>query len=247
MLNKSTGVLIVGLLLPVWNVEAEEPDWTDYQAVLNHLKAGMKNEISLTLVDYQAIKLDHSLDKAYQNLSSFKLERLSNRDEKLAFYINAYNLLAMKMVADRWPMKSIKDAGGFFSPVWDKSAGVLGGKIVTLGEIEHKILRPMAEPRIHFSIVCASVSCPDLRNEPFTASRLNEQLDDQGRQFLNNQGKGLRIDKKAIRISKIFSWFDDDFEASGGVSAFINRYRPDVPELKIKANLPYDWAVNAIE
>lgn len=238
---------MVSLLLPVGNLAAEEPDWTQYQTVLNHLKPGVKNEISLTLVDYQAIKSDGSLDKAYQNLSSFKLERLANRDEKLAFYINAYNLLAMKMVADRWPMKSIKDAGSFFSPVWDKSAGVLGGKSVTLGEIEHKILRPMAEPRIHFAIVCASVSCPDLRNEPFTASRLNEQLDDQARQFLNNHGKGLRIDKKAIRISKIFSWFDDDFEASGGVAAFINRYRSDVPELKIKANLPYDWVVNAIE
>ncbi len=247
MFTKCTFVLMVSLLLSAGNLAAEEPDWTDYQVVLNHLKPGVKNEMSLTLVDFQAIKSDNSLDKAYQNLSSFKLERLSNRDEKLAFYINAYNLLAMKMVADRWPMKSIKDAGSFFNPVWDKSAGVLDGKSVSLGEIEHKILRPMAEPRIHFAIVCASVSCPDLRNEPFTASILNEQLDDQARQFLNNNGKGLRINKKAIRISKIFSWFDDDFDVSGGVSAFIKHYRSDLPALKTQANLPYDWAVNAIE
>jgi hypothetical protein len=247
MFNKSAIILILSLLLAAWNVMADEPDWTNYQSVLNHLKPGIKNQVSLTLVDYLAIKTSHSLEKAYQDVSSFKLDRLSDRNEKQAFYINAYNILAMKMVADHWPMESIKDAGGLFSPVWNKSAGMLGGEIVTLGEIEHKILRPMAEPRIHFAIVCASVSCPDLRNEPFTASRLNMQLDDQTRQFLKNQNKGLRIGIHAIRVSKIFSWFDDDFEASGGVSAFIKHYRSDLPALKTQANLPYDWAVNAIE
>ena len=200
------------------------------------------------LVDYRTIKTNGSLDKAYQMISTFKHEHLANREEKLAFYINAYNILALKMVADHWPTESIKDAGGLFSPVWDKPAGMLHGKTVTLGDVEHKILRPMGEPRIHLAIVCASVSCPDLRDEPFTAARLSDQLDDQTQRFLNNQGKGLKIEEKVILVSRIFDWFEEDFEVYGGVPAFIKRYRTDLPDLKIKkAGISYDWAVNGVE
>jgi len=226
---------------------ADEPDWTSYQAVLTHVKPGVKHGVSLMLVDYQTIKTNGSLDKAYQELSAFRLERLSGREEKLAFYINAYNILALKMVTDHWPTESIKDAGSFFKPVWDKPAGVLAGNTVTLGEVEHKILRPMGEPRIHLAIVCASVSCPDLRNEPYIAARLDEQLDDQARRFLNNQGKGLKIKGNVIRVSRIFDWFEEDFAVYGGVSAFIKRYKADLPVLKIKANIPYDWDVNSVK
>ena len=239
-------ILAITLLLLATNVVAEEPDWTSYQTVLNHVKRGMKNGISLMQVDYQTIKTNGSLDKAYQELSTFKLERLSDRQEKLAFYINAYNILALKKVVDHWPTDSIKDSGSFFSPVWDKPAGSLGGESVSLGQIEHKILRLMGEPRIHLAIVCASVSCPDLRNEPYIAAKLDNQLDDQVRQFLNNPGKGLKIEKKAIRVSKIFDWFEEDFEDDGGVTAFVKHYKKDLPALKLKANIPYDWATNGV-
>jgi len=239
--------LLACLLFLALNVVADEPDWTSYQAVLTHVKPGVKDGISLMLVDYQAIKTNGGLEKAYQGLATFNLDRLSGRQEKLAFYINVYNILALKMVADHWPTKSIKDVGSFFKPVWDKPAGALMGNTVTLGEIEHKILRPMREPRIHLAIVCASVSCPDLRNEPYTATRLDKQLDDQARGFLNNQGKGLKIEGHIIRISKIFDWFEADFDVDGGVRAFIKRYKSQLPDLEIEANIPYDWAVNGVE
>lgn len=247
MVIKRILILLVSLLFPAWNVVAEEPDWTSYQTVLSHVKPGIKNGVLLIQVDYQTIKTNGSLDKAVEELSAFKLERLTDKNEKLAFYINAYNILALKKVADYWPTESIKDAGSLFTPVWDKPAGNLGGKTVTLGEVEHKILRPMGEPRIHLAIVCASVSCPDLRDEPYTAMRLDNQLNDQTRQFLNNKGKGLKIEKKVIRISKIFDWFEDDFERIGGVSAFLKHYKKDLPKLKVKANIPYDWATNGVK
>lgn len=240
-------VLVINLLFLATYVAAEEPDWSRYQTVLNEVTPGVKNGVSLMQVDYQTIKMDGSLDRAYQELSDFKLDRLSSRNEKLAFYINAYNILALKKVLDHWPIDSIKDLGSFFSPVWNKPAGALNGETVSLGQIEHKILRPMGEPRIHLAIVCASVSCPDLRSEPYTAERLNAQLDDQTRQFLNNSGKGLKIEKKLIRVSKIFDWFEDDFVASGGVSAFIHRYRTGLPAFNVKANIPYDWATNGMK
>lgn len=201
----------------------------------------------MSLVDYLAIKSNGSLNKAYQALVAFDLNRLSSRQEKLAFYINAYNILALKKIVDHWPTDSIKDSGNVFSPVWEKPAGTLAGKTVTLGQVEHKILRPMGEPRIHLAIVCASVSCPDLRHEPYTAKQLDDQLDDQVKQFISNPGKGLKIEKNTIRISRIFDWFEEDFAVVGGVFDFLKRYKPDLPALKIKANLPYDWRINGEE
>lgn len=230
--------------LVIQPVAAEEPDWNDYRNVLQHIKPGLKNGVKLTQVDYAALKGDGSQEKTYRNLSAFDINHLIGKDERLAFYINAYNILALKMVTDNWPTDSIKDVGSLFSPVWNKSAGRLGGNTVTLGDVEHQILRKMSEPRIHLAIVCASVSCPDLRPEPYTAARLNEQLDDQSRQFLHNLGKGLRIEGSVIQVSKIFDWFEDDFEVYGGVESFIRRYRPELPKLNIKSNISYDWSVN---
>lgn len=246
MTTKLTVALGIAFLLLSLSVVAEEPDWTSYQTVLKHVALGKKKGVTLMLVDYQAIKTNGSLDEAYRQLSSFNVERLSNRNEQLAFYINAYNILALKKVIDHWPTKSIKESGKFFSPVWGKPAGFLNGERVTLGQIEHEILRPMADPRIHLAIVCASVSCPDLRNEPYTADKINDQLDDQSKQFLNNSGKGLKIEKKIIRISKIFDWFEQDFKLSGGVRAFIKYYKKDLPPFEVKANIYYDWGVNGV-
>ena len=148
------------------------------------------------------------------------------------------------MVLDHWPLKSIKDVGSLLSPVWDKPAGEIGGKRVTLGQIEHEILRPMGEPRVHFAIVCASVSCPDLNNRPYTAARLDGQLDEQVRRFLGNKTKGVAVADNQIRISKIFDWFEEDFQRAGGVDAFVRRYRPNLPASPVEADIPYDWDLN---
>jgi len=245
MLNTLSMAFFTALLWFSGPVSAEEPDWSDYRSVLVHVKPGTKNGIKLMLVDYPALKADGRLDKVYQALSSFDPKRLSGRDEQLAFYLNAYNILALKTVVDHWPLDSIKDVGSLLSPVWDKSAGELGGKTVSLGEVEHKILRPMGEPRIHLAIVCASVSCPDLRDEPYTASQLSAQLDDQARRFLDNPGKGLIVGKDKLQVSQIFDWFEKDFAAGGGVAAFIKHYHANLPDLKIKTNIDYDWSVNS--
>jgi len=240
-----TFILLLSLLVSPISM-ATEPDWTAYQAVLKNTQKGLLNNIQLTLVNYQALKSSQQLAKAYQVLTDFDIKQLTTAAEKRAFYINAYNILALKMIVDHWPVNSIKDLGHWFNPVWDKPAGRLAGKTVTLGEIEHQILRKMNEPRIHFAIVCASVSCPDLRNQPYTAAKLDQQLDSQVIQFLNNSGKGLRIDQKVIQVSKIFAWFEADFADHGGVKAFIHHYKIGLPDLKIVPNLAYDWHLNGI-
>jgi len=226
---------------------AQEPDWQDYAQLLQrHVRPVVIDGIALHGVDYAALRKDPLFARVSAGLSGFRPERLAGRQERLAFYINAYNILAIKVVLDNWPLASIKDAGGLFSSVWKQTAGVIGGRRFSLDEIEHQILRPMGDPRIHMAIGCASVSCPDLRPEPYRAARLQQQLDSQAGDFLANPGKGLRLTGGSIRVSRIFDWFEEDFtKAYGGVAPFLRRYRPGLPaKLALAADLPYNWSLN---
>ena len=195
---------------------------------------------------------DPAFRQVVEGLKHVSLDKLPSKEEKLSCWINVYNILAVKMVADNYPVESIKDVGNLFRPVWKRPAGVVAGKMRTLNEIEHEILREMGEPRIHVAIVCASVSCPDLRAEAFTPDRLDTQLDEQMKAFLVNPGKGLRYDAKKNRvyISAIFDWFEGDFKAQGGVIGYISRYLEPAVATKIKgaklSYLKYNWNVNDI-
>jgi hypothetical protein len=224
---------------------AQEPIWNEYASILKrHVTPQTKQGIKLNWVDYSGLKQDPLWPKVIQRVQGYPTATLKGRKEKLAFYINAYNILAMKMVTDHWPLKSIKDVGSLFSPVWKKTAGTIDGKKVTLDQIEHKILRTMGEPRIHMSIVCASISCPDLRRKPYTAAKLNAQLDDQSASFLNNSSKGVHLSGNKIKVTKIFDWFGKDFEKLGGVKAFIGNYVNLPAGGKINGYLNYNWSVN---
>ena len=208
--------------------------------------------VRLAGVNYPAIKKDPAYVQLISDLKSFSPDTLKTSNEKMAFWINIYNIMAVKMVADHYPVDSIKDAGSLFESVWKKKVGVVGGKEVTLNDIEHEILRKMGDPRIHVAIVCASVSCPDLRKEAYTADRLDAQLDDQFVRFLENRGKGLQLDrgKGRVTISKIFDWFEEDFEPKGGVQTFLSRYAPEKDRAFLKKGnlgisyLDYNWDLN---
>lgn len=234
-------------LILSFSVFAASPDWSIYAQALLSVKAGNKHDTPLNLVDYSALKKSGQVEAAYQLIKTFPVETLTSKEEKLAFYINAYNILALKMVLDHWPVDSIKDVGNVLSPVWKKTAGVIGGKEVSLDAIENEVLRPMGEPRIHFAIVCASVSCPDLRTEPYSAEKLNAQLESQVGSFLNNAKKGLNDEGKVIHVSKIFDWFGKDFKAAGGVEAFIRQHHNGLSKAPIQADIEYDWDINGID
>ena len=234
------------LILLSASVHAEEPDWNGYSALLKaHVQSGEKHGIALNLVDYPALAADPRWPHLLAQLAGFDLEYLNSRQERLVFWINSYNILAMKTVLDHWPLQSIRDAGGLFSPVWNKPVGVVAGKMRSLHDIEHEILRPMGEPRIHFAMVCASVSCPDLRPEAYRVLQLDAQLTDQARIFLARPNKGLAVKDGSIRISKIFDWFEDDFSAQGGVISFIRQYRQDIGLTADHISyFDYDWSLN---
>ena len=236
---------LLTLLFQMVFVSAAEPSWDIYSKLLTeYVKTSTHQGTTLSWVNYSKLKNDQGFTQVVNKIENFSLNDLKTKEERLAFYINAYNILAIKTVIDNWPVKSIKDVGSLFKSVWKKDAGKIGGKTVTLNEIEHQILRPMGDPRIHMAIVCASVSCPDLRTEPYTAENLNKQLNEQSRFFLSNPQKGLRIEGNKVRTSRIFEWFKEDFHTDGGVEVFIRQYSELPSEVNLKANLPYDWTVN---
>lgn len=145
-------------------------------------------------------------------------------NDKLAFWINAYNAFTIKAIIDHYPIKrSFSLVGIFYAPsnsilqikgVWKKLQFRALGRTVTLDEIEHEILRKeFNEPRIHMAIVCASLSCPDLSSEAYTGDKIEEQLAAASVRFVNNPDKGVSIDEneQRVKISKIFKWFGEDF------------------------------------
>ena len=142
-----------------------------------------------------------------------------SKDEKLAYWINAYNAMTVDLILRNYPTKSIKD----ISKPWNQRLWKLGEKWYNLDEIEHKILRKMNEPRIHFAINCASFSCPPLLNEAFTAEKLEQQLTQVTKVFLADSKRNT-ITQDKLEISKIFKWFSKDFKQNGSLIDFLNQY-----------------------
>ncbi len=175
------------------------------------------------------------------------------RPDQLAFLINLYNAATVQLIVDHYPVPSIRKIGTVRKGPWKQEIVRLWGKVITLDALEHEIIRPRyQEPRVHFALVCAAMGCPPLRGEAFVGTRLNEQLDDQARQFLASPLKN-RIDTKerTVYLSPIFKWYAGDFEArSGSVLTAIRPLWPsadtaalEMSGLKLRYT-DYDWALN---
>lgn len=219
------------------------------------------------LVDYAALQGDRqALDRYNDALATVDpaLYATWSEAQQITFWVNAYNSLTLASIINQAPLKSsIKDIPG----VWKRQKHPILSDTKTLDNIEHKTLRTnFDEPRIHAALVCAAISCPPLRNEPYTAERLDEQLDDQVRQWLGNSSAGLKIDREAgtVSISSIFKWFGEDWVPSYGVESgftgndkqravlnFISAYVSPEDKAYLEAGgykvkyLNYDWALNA--
>ena len=245
--------LLLALFAPAPARAADPFDETLYEGLLSRHTRAVEDTAG-TRVDYRALRGSPDWQRLVRNLAQARAEDLASRAERLAFWINAYNVLAIDVVLQHYPVASIKDAGGLLTPVWKIEAGRVGGRVVTLHEIEHEILRPMGDPRIHAAIVCASTSCPSLAREPFTASRLDAQLDAALAAFLTDSRKGLAVDRGAgtVRLSKIFDWFEEDFAPQGGVLAVVAAHAPEAERAWLRergskariAYFDYDWRLN---
>ncbi len=214
-------------------------------------------------VNYRAIKEnDNELKvsiQAIENVSKSDYE-LFNIKQKKAFWINAYNMSVIKTIIDHYPIKRGFSFKAIAYPsnsiqqidnVWDRVVLHVLEQDLSLNEIENKILRPeFKDPRIHFAIVCASIGCPVIRSEAYTAEKLDQQLSDQIRLFLSDPLKA-RYDRTqdVLYLSPIFKWFKTDFEQAGGAVAFIKNYGPkgmfDGSSEGTQIQwLGYDWHLN---
>lgn len=203
-------------------------------------------------VNYKGFIQSRSKLEQYLNLLSMNApdRKTWSKNEQLAYWINAYNAFTVKLIVDNYPTKSIRDLGPklkipMVSDVWHYKFFKIGGVDSSLDEIEHSILRKeFDEPRIHFAINCASVSCPPLLNEAFLADKLEIQLQKVATTFINDSSRN-KISKDAIQVSQIFSWFNGDFTKKGTLIDFLNRYS----KVKISPNakvshLDYNWNLN---
>jgi len=173
-----------------------------------------------------------------------------SEDEKLAYWINAYNAFTIKLIIEHYPIESIEELHPtLYIPgvrsVWHKKFFSIGGVEMNLNDIEHEILRKQFEElRIHFAIVCASKSCPKLLNEAYVADKLEEQLTAQVKGFLADDFRN-KISTDKVELSKIFSWFKEDFTKDGSLIDFVDQYT----EIQINEDadisyLKYDWGLN---
>ena len=215
-------------------------------------------------IDYARLRADRAeIDQYIAKLGTVSLTSFSSwpRAERIAFLINAYNAIVLQQVIDDYPItRSTKPAAllrpansvwqidGFFS---DLKHRVLG-RDMTLDQIEHEWLRAkLKEPRIHFALVCAARSCPPLRNEAYRGDRVEAQLDEQARAFLNDRERN-KFTNEGAQLSEIFKWFADDFGGERGLRVYLGRYLNPSLAARIRNNdyqidyIEYDWTLNDV-
>ncbi len=217
-------------------------------------------------VDYAGFQKDREqLKQVLATWSAVSLQAFQtfNQKQQMAFLINAYNGFTIELILTEYPkIKSIKDIGGFFGNPWKKEFFTLLGAKRHLDWIEHEQLRPnYKEPRIHVAVNCASIGCPALRDEAFTATQLEKQLQDSMRRFLTDKSRN-RVRQDELQISPIFKWFSEDFEQGhlgfNEVKDVFAKWAKEVgstPEIVSKLaskSLPiayteYDWSLNDVK
>ena len=213
----------------------------------------LQKHVQNGLVNYSRLCSDPKLNEYINQLSETNPDNIRDRNDLLAFWINAYNAFTLKVICDNYPLKSINDLhfGGLVigtvlkKTVWDKNFIEIDKKKYSLNKIEHEIIRKkFNDPRAHFALVCASLGCPSLLNEAFVGDKLDEQLEQQGNQFLQDSNKNIfDTDKKLARISKIFDWFKNDFGNNKKERLlYLSRFLPEEIAIEIRLN-PEQWKV----
>ena len=214
-------------------------------------------------VDYPGLKANRTkLDEYLKGVAAVSKADFDKapREAQIAYLVNAYNAYTLETIIDNYP-KPVKNEGGLFGGPGNSIKQIKGawnGKKhktaigdVTLDNIEHDNLRKTyQEPLLHMALVCASKGCPPLRTEPYSADKLNDQLEDQARTYLGSK-YGLVVKGQSVEVSAIFKWFGGDFTKKyGSAMGFVEKYAPDDKKPIVKlANgkagyLDYDWTLN---
>ena len=224
-------------------------DHSLWQQTLNAYLLPAYNDVNR--VDYAALQSVGMpvLDAYLQAMSSVDLAGLSRR-EQMAYWINVYNAVTFKVIAEAWPVESILNLEGGQGP-WDRPSFTNGQRTLSLNDIEHRLLRGLwQEPRIHFAVNCASIGCPDVQPIAFTGDNLDASLQLAARNFLRHP-RAVRREGETLHLSSLFDWYADDF---GEDSAAVREQLAEMADTESAGLLlapaddiryDYDWTINA--
>ncbi|RME25362.1 MAG: DUF547 domain-containing protein [Deltaproteobacteria bacterium] len=179
-------------------------------------------------VDYAGIHQAGALDGYLADIAAAELP--ASRNERIALWINAYNALTIDLIADAWPVASIRDLDG--GKVWDTRRFTVAGESLTLNDIEHRRLRPLTDGRIHAAVNCASLGCPPLPRTVFRGATLDSQLDAAAESWVASNAVAIDRDHNTVRFSRIFDWYAEDFAVEGD---------PDPPGLSGRKAEAANW------
>jgi hypothetical protein len=175
-----------------------------------------------------------------------------NRDEQFAYWVNLYNAATVNLVLDTYPVESIKEVkGGLFNTgPWDEEILEIEGKVISLNDIEHRILRPIwDDPRIHYVVNCASLGCPNLKKTALTGINNNAMLDQAAKEFINHP-RAIRFENDSVIASRIYKWFKEDFGKNEAEIISHMRMYMDAEKAErfqgVRAvdEYQYDWSLN---
>ncbi len=229
-----------------------EVDHSEWQLILDDYLVS-DTDSGVNLFDYSGLLDDgrEPLDDYVNSLVSVDPLNLNQQEQK-AYWINLYNALTVQLILNNYPLASITTLGSNpleFGP-WNEDAASVNGITLSLNDIEHRIIRPLYDDyRIHFAVNCASIGCPNLATEAFTADTLDEQLDQAATEYLDHP-RGIKMNGDALHLSSLFEWYADDFgEDQSAMLATLSRHTTvtDVEVLKNFKGAPvyaYDWGLN---
>ena len=231
---------------PLPTKDVDEQTWTSYQTILDKFlivktHEGKYGSYTHNLFDYESFKNSSEAESLIKQQSDIlKATKVpTDLTKALTFWINAYNYFTLVDVYNNYPVESMKDIG------WKNEVHDIGGFLYSLDEIEHEIIRPMNEPRIHFSINCASISCPSLKSKVYTSDNLEKELTEQVQNSFKNP-LHLKLVDSELHVTKLFDWFDDDFEIEkyGSIEGFIKAYAPVELHKTVEDYIDYNWKLN---
>lgn len=234
--------IVVLFLLSAFSFTSKAVDLTSF---INRSDTFFQKYVANGKVAYKTIKSNQSeIQNLYQDINTMDISKAGS-EEKKAFYINAYNLIVIYQVSKYYPLKSPLDQSGFF----DKVKHQVAGEPMTLNSLEiKKLILEYKDPRIHFVLACAAVSCPPLANFAYTPSKLESLLTVRTKSALNDPN-WLRVNKveKKVEVSKLFEWYKKDFSMNeaNSILDFINKYRSSpIPSNYVISHYEYNWALN---
>lgn len=229
----------------------ETIDHSLWQEVLDEFLLS-DSEDGINLVDYESLQSEPEGLIAYLQHMTELDPRDYNRDEQFAYWVNLYNALTLKVIIDHYPIDSIRKISNSGLPIgpWDNEVASIAGNTVTLNTIEHQILRAFwKDHRVHFAVNCASIGCPNIQADAFSAANTESLLESAARDYLQHP-RGLSVQQDRIVLSSIFKWYRGDFgntqnEVLDTLASYLDeQQRTEILSSSRKIDYHYDWSLN---